>query len=69
VNATARAELLAQDLNKHFPLDTRVQSLWLPAIQAQLALNRRSPAVALNILNQLFMSPFSPLAKDTATRS
>jgi hypothetical protein len=35
---TARAESLAQDLGKRFPLDTQMQSLWLPAIQAQLAL-------------------------------
>ena len=46
----ARAESLAEDLNKHFPLDTQMQSLWLPAIQAQLALNRNNPALALNAL-------------------
>jgi eukaryotic-like serine/threonine-protein kinase len=46
----ARAESLAQDLNKRYPLDTQVQSLWLPAIHAQLALNRRNPALALNTL-------------------
>ncbi|MGD1082588.1 MAG: serine/threonine-protein kinase [Candidatus Sulfotelmatobacter sp.] len=46
----ARAESLAQDLNKRFPLDTQMQSLWLPAIQAQLALNRNNPALALNAL-------------------
>jgi tetratricopeptide (TPR) repeat protein len=49
---TARAESLAQDLGKRFPLDTQMQSLWLPAIQAQLALNgdRKNPASALNAL-------------------
>jgi tetratricopeptide (TPR) repeat protein/class 3 adenylate cyclase len=47
---TARAESLAQDLWKRFPLDTQVQSLWLPAIQAQLALNKKDPADALNTL-------------------
>jgi serine/threonine protein kinase/tetratricopeptide (TPR) repeat protein len=46
----ARAESLAQDLNKRFPLDTQMQSLWLPAIQAQLALNRKDSALALNAL-------------------
>jgi eukaryotic-like serine/threonine-protein kinase len=46
----AEAESLAQDLNKRFPLDTQMQSLWLPAIRAQLALNRRDPALALNNL-------------------
>ena len=47
---TARAESLAQDLGKRFPLDTQMQSLWLPAIQAQLALDRKNPAAALNAL-------------------
>src|ERR1019366_3533529 len=47
---TARAESLAQDLGKRFPLDTQMQSLWLPAIQAQLALDRRNPAPALSAL-------------------
>jgi tetratricopeptide (TPR) repeat protein len=46
---TARADSLAQDLGKRFPLDTQMQSLWLPAIATQLALNRKSPASALNI--------------------
>jgi len=45
-----RAESLAQDLKKRFPLDTQMQLLWLPAIQAQLALNRRNPAAALQAL-------------------
>jgi eukaryotic-like serine/threonine-protein kinase len=45
---TARAESLAQDVGRRFPLDTQVQSLWLPAIQAQLALDRKNPASALN---------------------
>jgi serine/threonine protein kinase/tetratricopeptide (TPR) repeat protein len=47
---TARAEPLVQDLGKRFPLDTQMQSLWLPAIQAQLALNRKSPALAVDHL-------------------
>jgi tetratricopeptide (TPR) repeat protein len=47
---TARAESLGQDLGKRFPLDTQIQSLWLPAIQAQLALDKKNPAVALNAL-------------------
>jgi serine/threonine protein kinase/Tfp pilus assembly protein PilF len=44
----ARAESLAQDLEKRFPLDTQIQSLWLPAIQAQVLLDRKNPAAALN---------------------
>jgi eukaryotic-like serine/threonine-protein kinase len=47
---TARAESLAQELNKRFPLDTQMQSLWLPAIQAQLALNRKDATSAINLL-------------------
>jgi eukaryotic-like serine/threonine-protein kinase len=46
----AHAESLAQDLNKGYPLDTQMQSLWLPAIRAQLALNRKNPSEALNDL-------------------
>jgi DNA-binding winged helix-turn-helix (wHTH) protein/serine/threonine protein kinase/tetratricopeptide (TPR) repeat protein len=45
---TARGDSLAQDLSKRFPLDTQMQSLWLPAIQSQLALDRKNPVVALN---------------------
>jgi len=47
---TARAESLTQDLGKRFPLDTQMQSLWLPTIQAQMALDRKNPASALNAL-------------------
>jgi serine/threonine protein kinase/tetratricopeptide (TPR) repeat protein len=47
---TVRAEALAQDLNKRFPASTQIQSLWLPAIHAQVALNRKNPALALNTL-------------------
>jgi serine/threonine protein kinase/Tfp pilus assembly protein PilF len=44
---TARADSLEQDLAKRFPLDTQMQSLWLPAIRAQLALDRKNPAAAV----------------------
>jgi tetratricopeptide (TPR) repeat protein len=47
---TERAESLAQDLGKRFPRDTQMQSIWLPAIQAQLALDKKNPALALNLL-------------------
>jgi eukaryotic-like serine/threonine-protein kinase len=49
----AQAETLAGDLAQRFPLDTQMQSLWLPAIQAQLALNRNDPASALKALQVL----------------
>jgi DNA-binding winged helix-turn-helix (wHTH) protein/Flp pilus assembly protein TadD len=47
----ARSASLAQDLNRRFPLDTQVQSLWLPTIQAQLALANGDPDAALNQLH------------------
>jgi serine/threonine protein kinase/tetratricopeptide (TPR) repeat protein len=50
VGDAARADALAQDLTKRFPLDTQMQSIWLPAIQAQLALNNKNPSAALNAL-------------------
>jgi hypothetical protein len=46
----ARAEPLAKDLGKRFPVDTQMQSLWLPAIQAQLALGQKNPTAALTAL-------------------
>jgi tetratricopeptide (TPR) repeat protein len=53
---TGRAESLTQDLGKRYPLDTQMQSLWLPAIQARLALDRKNPASALTVL-QAVASP------------
>ncbi len=47
---TARAESLAQDLGRRFPLDTQMQALWQTAIQAQLALDKKDPAFALAAL-------------------
>jgi tetratricopeptide (TPR) repeat protein len=48
--AVAQAESAAQDLGKRFPLDSQMQSIWLPAIEAQLALDRKKPAAALDVL-------------------
>jgi outer membrane PBP1 activator LpoA protein len=61
---TARAESLAQDLGKRYPLATQMQSLWLPAIQAQLALNKKSPAAAVSALQAA-----SPTSVRTGARS
>jgi len=47
---TTRAEALAEDLNKHSPVNTQMQFVWLPAIQAQLALNRKNPTAAVTTL-------------------
>jgi hypothetical protein len=37
-------------LNQRFPLHTQIQSLWLPAINAQLALAQKNPAKAIDDL-------------------
>jgi eukaryotic-like serine/threonine-protein kinase len=47
----ARSESLAKDLNQRFSLDTQMRSLWLPAIQGQLALEAKNPADALSALH------------------
>jgi DNA-binding winged helix-turn-helix (wHTH) protein/tetratricopeptide (TPR) repeat protein len=47
---TAGAQSLAEELSKRYPLDTQLQSLWLPAIQAQVALNRKNSEAAINDL-------------------
>jgi serine/threonine protein kinase/tetratricopeptide (TPR) repeat protein len=61
---TARSTSLAQDLAKRYPLGTQMQLLWLPTIRAQLALDRRDPAGAVNALQaalpiELGLVPFS----------
>ena len=45
-----RADAIAQDLAKRFPLDSQIQSFWVPAIQAQLALARNDSAAAIEHL-------------------
>ena len=45
-----RSESVAQDLSKRYPLGTQMQTLWRPAIEARLALNRKNPAAAITAL-------------------
>ncbi len=47
---TARADSLVRELDERFPLDTQMQSLWLPAIHAQLALREKNSSSALDDL-------------------
>ena len=63
---TTRAELLVEDLNKLYPLDTQMQSLWLPAIQAQLALGRNNPPHALNVLQADFPIEFGQVVENAS---
>lgn len=45
-----QADLLAQDLNRRYPLDTQIQTIWLPTIRAQLALGKKDPAEGIDRL-------------------
>jgi eukaryotic-like serine/threonine-protein kinase len=47
---TAAAEKLAADLDKSFPADTLVQRYSLPAIRAAVALQRKDPKLAVELL-------------------
>jgi eukaryotic-like serine/threonine-protein kinase len=47
---TAAADKLAAGLDKDFPLDTLVQRYWLPAIRAAIALQRKDPGRAVELL-------------------
>ncbi len=47
---TAGAEKLASELDKTFPLDTLVQMYWLPTIRAAVALERKDPNWAIELL-------------------
>jgi eukaryotic-like serine/threonine-protein kinase len=50
---SVRAESLEQDLRERFPLDTQVKSVWLPTIDAQLALVRKQPNAAIGRLQSV----------------
>ncbi len=56
-----KPESLAQDLNKRFPLDTQMQSLWLPAIRAQLALSRNNASEAITDLQAASSIELGPI--------
>jgi eukaryotic-like serine/threonine-protein kinase len=68
---SAQAESLVVRIQKLYPLDTQIQSIWLPAIEAQLELNRHNPNAALAALDRarppieygaiLYQGYFSPL--------
>jgi serine/threonine protein kinase/DNA-binding winged helix-turn-helix (wHTH) protein/tetratricopeptide (TPR) repeat protein len=47
---TAGAEKLAAELDKTFPVDTLVQRYWLPTIRAAVALERKDPNRAIELL-------------------
>jgi hypothetical protein len=47
---TAAVENLATELDNNFPLDTLVQRYWLPTIRASVALERKDPNRAIELL-------------------
>jgi predicted Zn-dependent protease len=47
---TAGAENLADELDKTFPRDTLVQRQWLPTVRAGVALQRKDPNQAIELL-------------------
>jgi tetratricopeptide (TPR) repeat protein len=46
------AERLAAELDKTFPLDTLVQRYWLPTIRAAVALERKDPTQAIELVRE-----------------
>jgi len=63
---TAAAEKLAAELDKTFPLDTLIQRYWLPTIQAAVALQRKDPNRAIEILQVTMMIELGQPANITA---
>jgi tetratricopeptide (TPR) repeat protein len=48
----AGAEKLVAELDKTYPLDTVVQRYWLPTIRAAVALERKDPNLAIELLHE-----------------
>jgi tetratricopeptide (TPR) repeat protein len=48
---TTRAEKLAFELKQMFPTDTLIQRYWLPSVLASVALERKDPNRAIELLN------------------
>jgi len=61
---TAGAEKLAAELDKAFPLDTLVQRYWLPTIRAGVALERKDPNRAIELLKVASTIELSSITHD-----
>ena len=61
---TARAEKLTTELDKTFPLDTLVQRYWSPTIRAGIALERKEPNRAIELLKVASTIEFSSATAD-----
>jgi tetratricopeptide (TPR) repeat protein/predicted Ser/Thr protein kinase len=61
---TAAAERLAAELDKSFPLGTLVQRYWLPTIRAAVALERKDPTRAIELLKETSTIELSSVTAD-----
>jgi predicted Zn-dependent protease len=61
---TAGAEKLAAELGKDFPLGTLVQRYWLPTIRAAVALERKDPNRAIELLEVTSTIELSSITAD-----
>ena len=52
VGDASQAQPLWRDLNQRYPLSTQVQSLWLPSISAQIAIDRKNAAAGIEQLER-----------------
>jgi eukaryotic-like serine/threonine-protein kinase len=50
VGDVARAQAMAEELNRQFPLNTLLSNYWLPSIRAYVEIHRRNPSQALTLL-------------------
>jgi eukaryotic-like serine/threonine-protein kinase len=50
VGDLAQSEAIAERLSAEFPLDTMIQAYWLPAIRAEISLQRKDPTKAIREL-------------------
>ena len=64
---TARAQALADDLDKRFPDNIILQNNWLPIVHAQLALVRNDPRTAIDLLQSAKLYELSPLGDGLAS--
>lgn len=58
----ARAESMAEDLGKRYPLDDQLHAVWLSAIQGQAALDRKNPEAALKALQPVGSLEFGQIS-------
>jgi DNA-binding winged helix-turn-helix (wHTH) protein/Flp pilus assembly protein TadD len=56
VGDASQAQPLMRDLNQRYPLSTQIQSLWLPSINAQIAIDRKDAAAAIEHLERAQLS-------------